>query len=261
MLHRLYLTLCVFALLMISTPAYATVITATPVNFNAVAGVNFSGPVATFTDSNAAATAANFTATIDWGDGTTSAGTITRNAQMFTVTGIHTYAMSGQETVKVTISDVPPGTGTAMVSETITVSGPKPPTLTKAFADSEIQLFGPSNSTTLSFTLTNPNTVTTLTGLAFTDTLPSGLVVATTYSIGSCGGGTITATAGANIISLSGATLATGASCTFSVNVTGTAIGVQTNTTSTVTSNEGPPGAPATASTSVDDLFFLWFFL
>jgi hypothetical protein len=44
------------------------------------------------------------------------------------------------------------------------------------------------------------------------------------------------------------------------VNLNGTAIGVQTNTTSTVTSNEAPPGAPAIASTSVDDLFFLWFF-
>jgi hypothetical protein len=35
---------------------------------------------------------------------------------------------------------------------------------------------------------------------------------------------------------------------------------VQTNTTSTLTSNEAPPGAPATASTSVDDMYFLWFF-
>jgi hypothetical protein len=134
-----------------------------------------------------------------------------------------------------------------------------PPTITKAFADSQIQLFGPS-STVLSFTLTNPNTTTTLTGLAFTDALPSGLIVSTPNGLtGSCGG-TIAATAGSNSISLSGASLAPGASCTFSVNVTATAIGVQTNTTSTVTSNEAPPGAPATVSTSVDDLFFFWFF-
>jgi hypothetical protein len=136
-----------------------------------------------------------------------------------------------------------------------------PPTLTKAFADAQIQVLGP-NSTALSFTLTNPNTATMLTGLAFTDTLPSGLVVSTPNGlIGSCGGGTITAIAGSNSISLASATLAPGASCTFSVNVTGTEIGVQTNTTSTVSSNEAIEGAPATATTSVVNLFFQWFFL
>ena len=135
-----------------------------------------------------------------------------------------------------------------------------PPTLTKAFADSQLQLFGPSNSTALSFTLTNPNTSTTLTGLAFTDTLPAGLVVSTSYLVGSCGGGTITAAAGTNFIVLSGATLAPGASCGFSVDVSGIAIGVQANTTSTVSSNEALPGDPATASTSVNDLLFFWFF-
>jgi fimbrial isopeptide formation D2 family protein/uncharacterized repeat protein (TIGR01451 family) len=143
---------------------------------------------------------------------------------------------------------------------TATIRVASPPTLTKVFTDSELQLHGPSNTTALSFTLTNPNTGTTLTGLAFTDTLPSGLTVSTPNSLTSSCGGTITATAGSNSISLSGATLAAGASCTFSVNVTGIAIGVQTNTTSTVTSNEAPPGAPATATTSVDDLFFFWFF-
>jgi hypothetical protein len=144
---------------------------------------------------------------------------------------------------------------------------PIPPILTKSFADAELQLFGP-NTTALRFTITNPNNTIPLTGVAFTETLPSGLVVSTPNGLtGSCGGGTITAVAGSNSISLSGATLPPGASlapgvpCTFSVNVTGSAIGVQTNTTSTVTSNEALPGAPATATTSVDPLYFLWFFL
>jgi len=169
------------------------------------------------------------------------------------VTGI---ALGAQNNTTGPVSSNESGPGATSNTASLVVVAP--PTLTKTFADSQIQLFGPNN-TALSFTLTNPNTIP-LTGLAFSDTLPSGLIVTTSYLIGSCGGGTITATGGTNIISLSGATLAAGASCTFSVNVTGIAIGVQSNTTSTVTSNEAPPGAPATASTSVDDLFFFWFF-
>jgi hypothetical protein len=58
----------------------------------------FSGPVAEFSDANTSATIADYTATIDWGDGTTpSTGTIVALAPagVFEVTGSHTYATSG----------------------------------------------------------------------------------------------------------------------------------------------------------------------
>jgi uncharacterized repeat protein (TIGR01451 family) len=137
-----------------------------------------------------------------------------------------------------------------------------PPTISKAFADSELQLFGPSSTTALTFDISNPNSAITLPDVSFTDTLPGGLIVATPNGLtGSCDGGTITAVAGSNMISLSGAALAGGASCTFSVNVTAIAIGVQINTTSAITAAGGTiVGLPATATTSVDDKFFLWFF-
>jgi hypothetical protein len=38
---------------------------------------SFSGVVATFSDSDTVTAAGDFAATIDWGDGTTSAGTVT----------------------------------------------------------------------------------------------------------------------------------------------------------------------------------------
>src|SRR5207244_12856447 len=106
----------------------------------------------------------------------------------------------------------------------LTVSaGTSAPTASESFGASTIPLNG---STTLTFTITNPNASTSLTGLSFTDNLPAGLVVSTpngfTLVSGSLGGGTVTATAGSGTVSLSGGSLAAGASVSFPVNVTGT---------------------------------------
>ena len=123
-----------------------------------------------------------------------------------------------------------------------------PPTFAKSFGAASIPLNG---STSLSFTINNPNT-SALTGAGFTDTLPAGLVVSTPNALtGSCGGGTITATAASGAVSLSGATLGGSTSCTFSVNVTGTTAGTQNNTTGAVTSVEGGAGTTASASVIV----------
>jgi uncharacterized repeat protein (TIGR01451 family) len=138
------------------------------------------------------------------------------------------------------------GTGNTS-NASITVVGP--PVIIKAFGAASIPLNG---STSLSFTIQNNNTTTTLTGIGFSDTLPAGLVISTPNGLtGSCGGGTITATQATNVISLSGATLAQSSSCTFSVNVTGTAAGSQNNTTGNVTSTEGGTGGTASASLAV----------
>ena len=133
-----------------------------------------------------------------------------------------------------------------IISTPMTAAIAAPPTLSKAFGSSSIVLGG---TTSLTFNLSNPNAGVTLTGLAFTDTMPAGLVVATPNGLtGSCGGGVITATAGSSTVSLSGATLAPLTSCTFSVNVTATSFGSKINTTSTVTSNQSGAGAAATAA-------------
>ena len=72
--------------------------------------------VATFNDGNTSDTASAFTASIDWGDGTTTTGTVSGAAGSFTVSGIHAYADEGDETPIVTV------TRTAD-SETATISG------------------------------------------------------------------------------------------------------------------------------------------
>jgi PKD repeat protein len=66
---------------------------------------SFSGTTASFTDANVTATAGDFTATIDWGDGNSSVGTVAASGTGFTVTGSHSYGQTGSFTVKTTILD------------------------------------------------------------------------------------------------------------------------------------------------------------
>ena len=62
--------------------------------------------VATFTDFNTDTTASNYLATIDWGDGHTSAGTIVEDAsKVFHVSGTHTYTSPGSFAVGITVTD------------------------------------------------------------------------------------------------------------------------------------------------------------
>ncbi len=138
--------------------------------------------------------------------------------------------------------------GPGNTSNTATVTVVAPPAIGKSFGASTLPV---GESTTLTFSLSNPNTGTTLHAVGFNDPLPSGLVVSTPNGLtGSCGGGTISAVAGSNSVSLSGATLntTTTASCTFSVNVTAIAAGTQNNVTSAVVSTEGGTGLTASAS-------------
>jgi hypothetical protein len=76
-------------------------------------GINFNGVVATFTDTDANATIGNFTTSIDWGDGTTSAGGVQATANGFQVTGSHMYADEGSPSVVVTINDIDGSSATA----------------------------------------------------------------------------------------------------------------------------------------------------
>ena len=60
--------------------------------------------VATFTDPGGPENLADYSATIAWGDGQTSAGTITYSAGVFSVLGNHTYSDEGSYTVSVAVT-------------------------------------------------------------------------------------------------------------------------------------------------------------
>jgi uncharacterized delta-60 repeat protein len=99
-------------------------LTATPLHFSVTGHKNFSGVVANFTDADPGGVASDYTATITWDDGTTSAGTIGGTGP-FTVSGSHVFgAFSGTHTISVTISD-----HGALVSVTDKVKDPLAPSV------------------------------------------------------------------------------------------------------------------------------------
>jgi hypothetical protein len=92
-------------------------------SFTAVeGGAPISGTVATFTDAYLQATVGDLVATINWGDGITSTGTITGAAGNFTVTASHTFVDEGPLPVTVTITDDGAGTAMAVAQDSATVS-------------------------------------------------------------------------------------------------------------------------------------------
>ena len=122
------------------------------------------------------------------------------------------------------------------------------PTVAEVFSPTSV---APNTTSTITFTLGNPsaNSVS-LTGVAFSNTLPAGLSVKTAAAT-TCSGGTATGAVNATAVSLNGATIASGATCTVTVGVQSAAMGSYTNTTSTVTATNSNAGGTASATLTV----------
>ena len=123
-----------------------------------------------------------------------------------------------------------------------------PPTFAKSFTPALILTGG---SSTLDFTIDNSAAAAAAGALAFIDSLPAGLVVATPANAAStCTGGTLTAVAGSGSIAYTGGSVASGSQCSVSVDVTALAPGTMVNTTGDLTSSLGNSGT-ASATLSV----------
>jgi uncharacterized repeat protein (TIGR01451 family) len=86
-----------------------TAVAEPPINVSppiVVTGKNISNlAVATFTHASGVEPASAFNASIDWGDGSTSAGTITLSSGTYTVRGSHRYRGTGSHTVTTTVTE------------------------------------------------------------------------------------------------------------------------------------------------------------
>lgn len=77
---------------------------------------------ATFSDPGSSDPASDFTASIDWGDGTTTAGVVTGGAGNYAVTGTHAYLDEGSFTVTTTAFETNPPSFPISVNSTATVT-------------------------------------------------------------------------------------------------------------------------------------------
>jgi uncharacterized repeat protein (TIGR01451 family) len=193
---------------------------------------------------------------------TQCAGTVTSTAATRTIalTG-GSLAAGGNCTFNVTVNGSAEGnytnvtgfvstneTGATTSYATAPLSVVAPPSLGKAFSPLSV-LTG--QTSTLSFSISNPNQSNSLSGIAFSDSLPTGITVATSGPTSVCGG-TLSTTAPSSV-SFLGGSLAANGTCNFSVPVTGSTSGTKLNTTSVINSTEGGSGNAASATLVVNN--------
>ncbi|HTW57142.1 MAG TPA: SBBP repeat-containing protein [Terriglobales bacterium] len=225
--------------LTITNPAANTVaLTGVAVSDTLPSGMALASP------SNAATTCAGGTVTAASGIVSLSGGSILASSSCtLTANVVGTTAGNILNTTGA-VTSTNGGTGFT-ASATLTVVGP--PTITKAFSPTSVQLNVSSSTSTMTLTITNPSAITALTGVAVSDTLPSGMGLAASNGLATnCASGTATAAAG--VVSLTGATIPASSSCTVTVSVVGTTAGAIANTTGTVSSTNGGTGGTATGT-------------
>ena len=145
------------------------------------------------------------------------------------------------------------GSGAVTMAGTDTVGGCSapagflPPTVTKAFNPAGI---APGDVSRLTITLSNPNAAAIALTAAFTDTLPSGVLIAAVPNPTTTCGGAVSAPAGGSTVTLATASTIPSGSCNIAVNVTAAGAGSFLNRilAGTLETTAGNNVAPATAT-------------
>ncbi|MBA4372834.1 MAG: hypothetical protein C0402_08205 [Thermodesulfovibrio sp.] len=134
-------------------------------------------------------------------------------------------------------TNISPATASLLVGDVTKPNVLMPPSMTKSFLTNPLLTGG---SSVLRFVLTNPNPATAIGSAGFIDTLPTELVISTPNGLSNGCGGTVTAAAATNYISLNtNGTIPAGGSCTIDVNVTARYPGLYQNTSGQVVGDTG----------------------
>jgi hypothetical protein len=207
-------------------------------------GIATSTITVTVNRSNGNSAGSGITVTLTAGSGSSIISTspaTTNNA------GVATFTVKDSvvESVTYTAVATEAGNGSTTISQKPLVNFVRAaPTVAKSFSPSTIAANGTS---TLTITLTNSNTAS-ISGATFTDTYPANLVNAGAPAVSNTCGGTATATAGGNSLTLSGGTIPASSSCTVTVTVTSATAGSYINSTGAVTSTNAASGTSASAT-------------
>ena len=165
-----------------------------------------------------------------------------------TVDGSAGSTLSNTATVVGSLSD--PDNGNDSATDDDTVINPVAPGFAKVFSPATVD---PGGISRLTYTINNEANLIDVGGLAFDDGFPDGLVVADTPNGSTTCGGTLTAAAGGDTVSLSGGDVAPGGTCTLAVDVRALVAGRLTSTSGALTSDL-PVAAPgASATLTVDE--------
>ncbi|MHB1355171.1 MAG: DUF7933 domain-containing protein, partial [Anaerolineae bacterium] len=178
---------------------------------------------------------------------------------VWTSFGPHTATTTGSSStafriISAGVANNPSSTPYAYLDD-INITGcgvPMPPAITKAFATNPVAVNGTS---TLQFTLTNENNIT-LTGVAFNDVLPTGLIVASPPNVSTtCGSPTWFPITGSTVLSFTGGTIpaqvgTTNGTCTVRVDVKATTAGQHLNVTGYISSTLTGANTSANGSAS-----------
>jgi uncharacterized repeat protein (TIGR01451 family) len=231
----------------------------TPVGTNSVLTITLANATATavtgvsFTDSYPSGLVNSASAS----GATTCGGSLTaaNNGASVALTG-GTIPANGSCTVTVNVTSAAAAsytnsTGPVTSSNAVTATAASatlavlaPPAVTLAFSPSPAVV---NTISVLTVTLTNSNT-TAITGAAFSDSYPAGLVNAPSASAATTCGGTATGANNGTSVALSGGTIPAGGSCTVTVNVTSATAGSYSDSTGTITTSNAGSGTAATAS-------------
>ncbi len=202
--------------------------------FSAAPGVTVGPSVATFTDADPSAVPANYTATIAWGDGSTSTGSISESlaSATFIVSGLHTYASLGNYMAAVSVTDY--GGSTFTIHDRVTVAPLNDRTVVVNGAADTIDTPG-SSTVTLRDAVAAANASTVPTAITFDPTVFSSAQTITFNNL-ELTGGTTTIIGPASGVTIRGSvTVDAGATARiFALTISGLAVGVTNNGVATL---------------------------